>query len=145
MDPGLAAAAVTIPSRKKRFTYNWEIFPASLKEDVEAYLDRALGLRLDDDHFTRAQRPATVVTRRQQLLVLATAIAKSGIAPETLTELVVVLQPKTTAAGLRYLVDRNGGSSCPQISGIATFLPTLRAGSTCPMRPLPDCGRWPSS
>jgi integrase len=123
--PGWPQQRLAVPSRQERFTYHWEAFPASLKEDVEAYFDRALGLRLDDDHFTRAQRPSTVVTRRRQLLVFATAITKSGIAPETLTELAVVLQPKTAEAGLRYLVDRNGGTSCPQISNIATFLPTL--------------------
>ena len=100
-------------------------FRPQLKQDVEAYFDRALGLRLDDDHFTRAQRSSTVVTRRRQLLVFATAIAKSGIAPETLTKLAVTLEPQTAAAGLRYLVDRNGGTSCPQISNIATYLPTL--------------------
>ena len=123
--PGWPQQRLTVPSRKKRFTYNWEAFPASLKQDVEAYFDRALGLRLDDDHFTRAQRSSTVVTRRRQLLVFATAIAKSGIAPETLTKLAVTLEPQTAAAGLRYLVDRNGGTSCPQISNIATYLPTL--------------------
>jgi integrase len=123
--PGWPQQRLTVPSRKEFFAYHWEEFPASLKEDVEAYFVRALGLTLDDDHFTRAQRPSTVVTRRRQLLVLATAIAKSGIAPETLTGLAVMLQPKTAGAGLQYLVDRNGGTSCPQISNIATYLPTL--------------------
>lgn len=123
--PGWPQRRLTVPSRRERFTYHWEAFPASLKQDVETYFERALGLRLDDDHFTRAQRPATVTTRRRDLLVLATAIAKSGIAPENLTELPIVLEPKTTAAGLRYLLDRNNGSSSPQISRIATFLPTL--------------------
>ena len=113
------------PSRRQVFTYDWKSFPASIKQDVEAYFDRALGLRLDDDHFLRAQRPSTVETRRRQLLVLATAVVKSGIAPETLTRLPVLLQPETAAAGLQYLVDRNGGKSGPQISNIAGFLPTL--------------------
>jgi integrase len=42
-----------------------------------------------------------------------------------LTGLPTLLQPKTAAAGLRYLVDRNGGKSGPRISNIATYLPTL--------------------
>src|SRR5215469_12538333 len=116
---------LTVPSRKQLFAYSWEIFPASLKQDVDAYCDRASGLRLDDDHFLRAQRPATIKTRRQQLRLFATAIAKSGIACETLIGLPVLLQPSIAAAGLQFLKDRNGGKSGRQISHIAEFLPTL--------------------
>jgi integrase len=123
--PGWPQQRLAVPSRKQLFTYNWDTFPASLEQDVDAYCDRALGLRLDDDHFLRAQRPATVETRRRELRVLTTAIAKSGIAPESLTGLPVLLRPETAAAGLRYLVDRNGGRSGVQISHIAAFLPTL--------------------
>ena len=123
--PGWPQQRLAVPSRMQRFTYNWESFPASLKQDVETYCERALGLRLDDDHFLRAQRPVTVEARRWQLLVLATAIVKSGIASDNLTRLAVLLQPEKAAAGLQYLVDRNSGRSCPQISNIAGFLPTL--------------------
>lgn len=123
--PGWPQQRLTVPSRKERFTHNWDAFPGSLKQDVDAYFDRALGLHLEDEHFLRAQRPSTVETRHRQLLVFATAIVKSGIVSETLTGLPVLLQPATGAAGLQYLVDRNGGKSCPQISNIATYLPTL--------------------
>jgi integrase len=123
--PGWPQQRLTVPSRQELFSYDWHAFPASLRQDVDAYCDRALGLRLDDDHFLRAQRPATVETRRWQLRLFATAIVKSGVAAETLTGLPVLLQPQTAAAGLQYLIARNSGSSGPQISHIATFLPTL--------------------
>lgn len=123
--PGWPQRRLAVPSRKEVFVYDWDAFPASLERDINAYFDRALGLRLDDDHFLSIQRPATVITRRRQLRVFATAIAKSGIAPETLTELPVLLEPATAAAGLQYLVERNGGTSGPQISYIAAFLPAL--------------------
>ena len=116
---------LTVPSRQDRFTYDWDAFPSSLKKGVEVYCDRALGLRLDDDHFIHAQRPATIETRRWQLRLFATAIVNSGAPVETLTGLPVLLQPETAAAGLQYLLDRNGGVSSPQISHLATFLPTL--------------------
>jgi integrase len=116
---------LAVPSRQQRFTFPWSYFPASLEEEVEAYCRRAAGLNLDDDHFVRAQRPATIETRRWQLRLLATAVVKSGIAAESLTGLKVLLQPQTVAAGLTYLLDRNGGTPSPQISHLATFLPTL--------------------
>jgi integrase len=50
---------------------------------------------------------------------------KSGIALGTLTGLAVLLQPQTAAAGLQYLIERNGGTPSPMISLLATFLPTL--------------------
>jgi len=116
---------LTVPSRQQLFTLRWCDFPAALAEDVDAYCRRAGGLDLDDDHFMRAQRPATIETRRWQLRLLATAVVRSGTAPETMTGLRVLLQPPTAAAGLQYLLERNGGKSGPQISHLATFLPTL--------------------
>jgi integrase len=114
-----------VPSKQYQFNYDWNAFPASLKADVEAYCRRAAGLDLSDDHFVRPQRPATLETRRWQLRLLATAIVKGGISAETLTSLSTMLQPPTAAAGLQYLLERNGGTSSPQISHLATFLPTL--------------------
>jgi integrase len=116
---------LTVPSRQQLFTLDWSAFPTSLKDEVDAYCRRAAGLALDDDHFIRAQRPSTIETRRWQLRLLATSTAKSGIAPESLVGLRVLLQPETAAAGLQYLLKRNSSKSSPQISHLATFLPTL--------------------
>src|SRR5712691_5715495 len=85
--PGWPQQSLAVPSRQKTFSLPWAAFPPSLEVDVEAYLRRAAGLDLSDDHFTRALRPATIETRRWQLRLLATAIAKSGVAPDSLTNL----------------------------------------------------------
>jgi integrase len=118
---------LTVPSRRKIFSLPWKAFPPTLPADVEAYLRRAAGLDLSDDHFTRAQRPATIDTRRKQLRLLATAIARNGVAVETLVDLRAMLVPDVAARGLKYLLDRNGGASRVQISNLADFLPTLAA------------------
>jgi integrase len=123
--PGWPQQRLTVPSRQKIFSLPWDAFPPSLEADVEAYCRRAAGLDLSDDHFTRAQRPATIETRRWQMRLLATAIAKSGIAPDSLTGLQVILVPELAAQGLQYLIDRNNGASNVQISNIALFLGTL--------------------
>ena len=123
--PGWPPQRLTVPSRQQIFSYPWSTFPPTLEADVEAYLRRAAGLDLSDDHFTRAQRPATIQTRRWQLRLLATAIAKSGVTPDNLTDLPTMLVPETAAGGLQYLMDRNGGASSVQISNIALFLGTL--------------------
>jgi len=123
--PGWPQQRLTVPSHQQIFSFPWCTFPPSLEHDVEAYCRRASGLDLGDDHCTRAQRPATIATRRWQLRLLATAIVKSGIAPDSLTGLQVILVPELAARGLQYLVDRNGGASSVQISNIALFLGTL--------------------
>lgn len=53
------------------------------------------------------------------------AIARSGIAPDTLTDLRTILAPEMAACGLQYLLNRNNGVSSVQISNVALFLGTL--------------------
>jgi integrase len=123
--PGWPRQRLTVPSRARTFSLSWDAFPPTIEADVEAYLRRASGLDLSDDHFTRAQRPATIDTRRKQLRLFVTAIVKSGIAPDALVDLRAVLAPETAARGLQYLLDRNDGASSVQISNLADFLSTL--------------------
>jgi integrase len=118
---------LTAPSRQTTFSLPWSAFPPTLEADVEAYLRRASGLDLSDDHFTRAQRPATIITRRWQLRLLATAIVTSGFAADALVDLRTMLMPEMAAGGLQYLFDRNQGASSVQLSNLADFLPTLAA------------------
>jgi integrase len=116
---------LSVPSQRRTFSFPWSAFPPTLAADVEAYLRRAAGLDLGDDHFTRAQRPRTLQTRRAQLRLLATAVVKSGVAADTLVGLTTVLIPEVAAQGLQFLVARNNGSSSVQISNIALFLASL--------------------
>ena len=117
---------LTVPSRQKIFSLPWSAFPPTLEADVEAYLRRAAGLDLSDDHFT-ARTAATIITRRWQLRLLVTAIAKSGIAADALVDLRTMLMPEVVAGGLQHLFERNDGASSVQISNLADFLPTLAA------------------
>jgi integrase len=125
--PGWPPQRLTVPSRQQIFSFPWSTFPPTLEADVETYLRRAAGLDLSDDHFTRAQRPATIETRRWQLRLFATALVKSGIAADALVDLRATLVPEVAALGLQYLFDRNAGASSVQISNVALFLGTLAA------------------
>jgi integrase len=123
--PGWPQERLTVPSRQRHFCLPWNAFPPALHHDVDTYCLRAAGLDLSDDHFVHPQRPTTIETRRRQLLLLATAVVKSGVSAEALTNLRALVDPETAAAGLQHLIGRNGGKSGPQISQLATFLPTL--------------------
>ena len=77
--PGWPGRPVSVPSKRaKPFSLAWTDFPASLHEQVEAHLVSLAGIDLDGD-FTRPMRPATIETRRRQLLWLASALVRSGL------------------------------------------------------------------
>ena len=116
---------LTVPSLRRTFSLPLNQFPSTLGVSIEAHLRRASGLDLTDDHFTRAQRPTTINTRRDQLRLYATAIVKSGFAPDMLIDLQAMLAPDVAARGLQYLIERNAGASSVHISNLADFLPTL--------------------
>ena len=111
--------------RRKIFSLPWAAFPQTFAADVEAYLRRAAGLDLGDDHFTRAQRPRTLQTRRAQLRLFASALVRSGVNAKSLVDLRTMLSPEVAAQGLQFLVTRNNDRSSVKISNIALFLPTL--------------------
>jgi integrase len=111
--------------RRKIFSLPWAAFPQTFVADVEAYVRRAAGLDLSDDHFTRVQRPRTLQTRRAQLRLFASALVRSGIKAESLVDLKAMLSPEVAAQGLQFLVARNNDRSSVQISNIALFLTTL--------------------
>ena len=48
--PGWPQQRLTVPSRQQIFSFSWSTFPPTLEADVEAYLRRAAGLDLSDDH-----------------------------------------------------------------------------------------------
>jgi len=123
--PGWPHQRLNFAKRRKIFSLPWSAFPQTFSADVDAYLRRAAGLDLGDDHFTRAQRPRTLQTRRAQMRLFASAMVKSGVDADSLVELRRILIPEVAARGLQFLVDRNSGRSSVQISNIALFLPTL--------------------
>jgi hypothetical protein len=123
--PGWPQRRLNFTSRRQFFSLPWSEFPSSLEVEVELYLRRAAGLDLSDDHFTHAQRPRTLQTRRAQLRLFASAVVKAGIPADSLIDLRALLIPEVAAQGLRFLVDRNGGRSGVQIANIALFLPAL--------------------
>ncbi len=57
--------------------------------------------------------------------LLATAIAKNGVAPDSLIGLRAMLVPEVAERGLQFLLERNSGVSSVQISNLALFLGTL--------------------
>lgn len=77
---------VVIPREDKRTVYvqPWDVFPHSLKAEVEAYLRLLAGEVIDEDGPLRALRPSTLANREYQLRSAASALVAAGVAADTI-------------------------------------------------------------
>lgn len=77
---------VMIPREDKRTVYvlPWDVFPPSLKAEVEAYLRLLAGEVIDEDGPLRALRPSTLANRDYQLRSAASALVAAGVAADTI-------------------------------------------------------------
>jgi integrase len=123
--PGWPGRPVNVPSKRAEpFSLAWTVFPATLREQVEAHLASLAGVDLDSD-FTRPMRPATIDTRRKQLLWFASALVHSGVPASSLDRLEVLVTPELAKRGLEHLLARRGGQTYPALASLAQFLPAL--------------------
>lgn len=120
--PGWPALSIALPSRKKTWALPWSAFPASLKQDVDGWLDRLAGRDFADDGPARPVRPSTLQTREYQLRSFASALVHRGRDASTLTSLAVCLSLENYDEGLRYYVERNGKKTSSQIAALAGML-----------------------
>ncbi len=75
---------VVIPREDKRTVYvlPWDVFPPSLKAEVDAYLKRLSGEVIDEDGPSRAMRSSTLNNREYQLRSAASALVAAGVAAD---------------------------------------------------------------
>jgi hypothetical protein len=77
---------IAVPSASRRYSLDWSDFPATLQLDVEAYLSWTGNHDPFDDDYARPLRPSVIALHRGQLRRIATALVRSGCAPETITD-----------------------------------------------------------
>jgi len=122
---GWPQVRVSVPSKRGApFSLRWSAFPKGLGSQVEAHLASLSKVDLDGDR-SRPMRPATIETRRKQLLWLSSALVYSGIAAPSLDSLEVILAPEMVKRGFNFLLDRRGGDTYPALANLAQFLPAL--------------------
>ncbi len=116
-------------SKRDSYSYPWSYFPASFEADVEAYLNRlSHGALLDEDDDSddlgpvKPVRPATLRTRRHQMRAAASCLARSGVAPETITSIATLVEVQNVKLILNYLMERRGGQTSGGVAQMASFL-----------------------
>jgi integrase len=122
---GWPRVGFTIPDRRDHWTLPWSAFPASLREDCEAWSDRLAGHDLLDEAPFRPVRPSTVERRKQQIRAFASALALRGRDPATITSLKDLVEIDAYKEGLRFFIERSGGKSTTAIVDLAVSLKAI--------------------
>ncbi|WP_448208702.1 tyrosine-type recombinase/integrase [Azospirillum sp. sgz302134] len=111
---------LALPPNKRRWSLGWDAFPPSLRADTEAWLAQQAGHDpLDEFGPARPLKPATIIARRQQTLMWASAIARHGRDPATLTDLAALVSIDAFKDALRHLLDPANSHGTAQPAALA--------------------------
>ncbi|MHB2168967.1 tyrosine-type recombinase/integrase [Alsobacter sp. R-9] len=122
LTPGFPSIGIERPSRRDVYVLPWSSFPASLEQDVDAWLDRLAGRDFADDGPARPARPSTLATREYQLRSFASALVHRGRDPQTLQSLADLVVLDAFNEGLRFYYERKGKQTSSTIHEMASML-----------------------
>jgi integrase len=100
---------LTEPPIKARAGPAWEDFPEGLRQDVDAYLDRLAKPRRGlSGKRIRPCRPATIRTRRAELVAVARMAVRLDVPIESLKSLAALLHPDVVESVIEAYWQKNG-------------------------------------
>jgi integrase len=107
----------------------WGAFPASFREDVDAYLSWLSGKSmLRSDAPMRPCKPATLATRRRYIQLAASAAVRGGVSIEDLRTLSDLATPETALIVLeQYLAESEGNQPTTFVIDLAGVLVSIAA------------------
>jgi hypothetical protein len=108
---GWPRIGIAIPNRRRDWTLPWSDFPASLRQDCEAWRDRLAGRDLLAEGHVRVVRPGTVVRRERQIRTVASALVRQGRDPSTITSLRDLVEIEALKTARRSQVTVSPGSA----------------------------------
>lgn len=129
--PGWPHLIVPLSDRRKLFADHIATFPPSFRADLEEFLRARENPDIFSDAYSKPVRPITNRTRRQNILVAASALVKSGFLREQLTNLDVLVELDNFKAALRFLFERAGAKKSGYIHHVATTLKTIAKKYCC--------------
>lgn len=115
-----------LASRQKVIKLDESALPPSLISDVDALIARlAKPDPLAEHGRSRALRPVTLSQYRRQIIRFASELVHSGVQPENLTDLTILLAPEMAERGLRQMLSRTENRTTKMISEVAALLRNL--------------------
>lgn len=106
--PGWPQQRLTVPDNRTTYAVPWEAFPASLRQEVEAWGE---WLGTADPFLERdfePLRPASVAGRLRQVRLYLAALVHQGVDPAELNNLAAAVTPARAERGLRFFWERSG-------------------------------------
>ena len=119
---GWPALAIHRESRKVTYIKPWALFPASLKIDVDGWLDRLAGKDIGADGPAKPVRSSTMKTREYQLRLAASAFVLRGHDPNRLSSLADLVTQEAFVEILKFFYERNDSKSSSNIHALAGML-----------------------
>ena len=123
--PGWQKLQVPVPDRRRHFAFGLHAFPPSFQADVDRFLSQRANPDVFDDNYAKPVRPLTNSTRRQNILMAATALVKTGFPVDEITSLDILVDLGNAKALLSLLLNRASGRKTGYIHHIATLLKTI--------------------
>ena len=120
--PGWPQRVLTVPDYRKNYALPWHAFPATLKADVDAYLDRLAGNDVLADTYFRPLRPVSIENRRKLLRAYVSALVHHGYDPHSLKTLRDVVVVEVLKHGLRVFLERADGKKTAYVHEVAYVL-----------------------
>lgn len=119
---GWPQIALLKPPNPLTYCLKWEAYPASLKAEVDQYLDCLAGKDLSGDGPVKPLRPATLKLRSHELRSFVAALVHGGVDPQSLTSLARCLTLDNFKIGLQWLYQRAGRKPNSNVHGLAESL-----------------------
>jgi site-specific recombinase XerD len=110
--PGWPTGPITVPDFRNGISFPLSNFPASFREDLDAYVCVMSGEDLLAPNTpTKPRSQSTLKIHRHRLQALASALVHAGFPIEKVTSLVVVVEPENARKALTFYHDRLGGKT----------------------------------
>ncbi len=97
-----------VPDNRLVFAPDWTAYPASLIQQIDAWIARLTDRRLFNGRPGKPLKAATVEGLRRQLRAYLGALVEGGVQPEALVDLASVVTPARAAIALNYFWDKAG-------------------------------------
>jgi len=123
--PSWPRQLLSIPDFRKWYVLPWSEFPASLKAELDVYLDRLAGKNPQDDDDFRPLKPGSIDTRRRQIHEFASVVVRAGRDAQTLGCLADLVEIGTVKLGLGFILQQNGKEKMKHVYDIACALKAM--------------------
>lgn len=123
--PAWPKLIVAVPDYTNTYALPWASFPASLKAEVDRYMERLGGTDILADMDFRPLKPISIAIRKRQLHEFVSATVHGGIDPTRLTSLADLVAMDVVRAALGFLLKRGGGKPSVHAGHIVTLITAI--------------------